>query len=226
MNHLTRIFLAIFSFLFSINSYAAAYGVSIAWKTQDAQAVFDVMPNQKKAFANLIDAGLIHDMFVSKSFIGDKAFPIIKFVMEADSEEEVRRVIGNLPFQYKELAEITEIRDIGSKWLDTDVAFTNYAIELTWKEPEDQIFADKVISADLQKVVDWSSKGVITSAYIKNQAIAKPTANQKAMIRPIYSIAVLAKDEQHALDIANELNAVKLGFANVNVIKLGFKLSL
>ncbi|MGR5308151.1 hypothetical protein ACPV5P_25515, partial [Vibrio mediterranei] len=40
------------------------------------------------------------------------------------------------------------------------------------------------------------------------------------------SIAVLAKDEQHALDIASELNAVKLGFANVNVIKLGFKLSL
>lgn len=46
------------------------------------------------------------------------------------------------------------------------------------------------------------------------------------MIRPIYSIAVLAKDEQHALDIANELNAVKLGFASVNVSELGFKLSL
>ncbi len=54
----------------------------------------------KKAFANLIDAGLIYDMFVSESFIGDQAFPIIKFVMEADSEEEVRRVIGNLPLQF------------------------------------------------------------------------------------------------------------------------------
>ncbi|MCG9788431.1 hypothetical protein L1D61_14770 [Vibrio mediterranei] len=226
MSHLTRVVLVIFSFLFSINGYTAAYGVSIAWKTQDAQAVFDVMPNQKKAFANLIDAGLIHDMFVSESFIGDKAFPIIKFVMEADSEEEVRRVIGNLPFQYKELAEITEVREIGSKWLDTDVAFKNYAIELTWKEPENQMFADKIINADLQKVVDWSTEGVITSAYLKNQAITKPTTNQKAMIRPIYSIAVLAKDEQHALDIANELNAVKLGFASVNISELGFKLQL
>ena len=47
-----------------------------------------------------------------------------------------------------------------------------------------------------------------------------------AMIRPIYSIAVLARDEQHALEIANELNAVKLGFAIVNISELGFKLAL
>ncbi|MGR5387828.1 MULTISPECIES: hypothetical protein [Vibrio] len=38
-------FLAIFSFLFSAalfstHAYAAAYGVSVAWKTDDAQAVF------------------------------------------------------------------------------------------------------------------------------------------------------------------------------------------
>lgn len=226
MKYVPRVFLVIFSFLFSVNSYSAAYGVSVAWKTQDAQAVFDVMPQQKKAFANLIDAGLIHDMFVSESFIGEKQFPIIKFVMEADSEEEVRRVIGNLPFQFKELAEITEVRDIGSKWLDTQIAYKNYAIELSWKEPEDQMLADKIISVDLQKVVDWSAQGVISSAYIKNQSIADSKPNQTAMIRPIYSIAVLAKDEQHALDIANELNAVKLGFASVNISELGFKLSL
>lgn len=226
MKYVPRVFLVIFSFLFSVNSYSAAYGVSVAWKTQDAQAVFDVMPQQKKAFANLIDAGLIHDMFVSESFIGEKQFPIIKFVMEADSEEEVRRVIGNLPFQFKELAEITEVRDIGSKWLDTQIAYKNYAIELSWKEPEDQMLADKIISVDLQKVVDWSAQGVISSAYIKNQSIADSKPNQTAMIRPIYSIAVLAKDEQHARDIANELNAVKLGFASVNISELGFKLSL
>ncbi|MCZ8488359.1 hypothetical protein O9992_17070 [Vibrio lentus] len=120
---------------------------------------------QKKAFANLIDAGLIHDMFISESFIGDQAFPIIKFVMEADSEEEVRRVIGNLPLQFKELAKITEVRDIGSKWLGIlKLRCKNYAIELSWKEPEDQLIADKIISVDLQKVVDWSAEGVITSA--------------------------------------------------------------
>ena len=146
--------------------------------------------------------------------------------MEANSEEEVRRVIGNLPFQFKKLAEITEVRDIGSKWLDTQVAFKNYAIELTWKEPEDQLLVDKIISVDLQRVGDWRSQGVITSAYIKNQSAAERKPNQIAMIQPIYSISILAKDEQHALDIASELSAVKLGFASVNISELGFKLSL
>ena len=226
MKYVPKIFLVFFSFLFSVNSYSAAYGVSVAWKTQDARAVLDALPQQKQALANLIDAGLIHDMFVSDSFNGENQFPKIKFVMEANSEEEVRRVIGNLPFQFKKLAEITEVRDIGSKWLDTQVAFKNYAIELTWKEPEDQLLVDKIISVDLQKVVDWRSQGVITSAYIKNQSTAERKPNQIAMIQPIYSISILAKDEQHALDIASELNAVKLGFASVSISELGFKLSL
>lgn len=224
-------FLAIFSFLFSAilfstHAHAAAYGVSVAWKTDDAQAVFEAMPHQKKAFANLIDAGLVHDMFVSQSFIGDKKFPMIKFVIEADSEQHVRDLIGNLPFQFKELVEVTEIRDIGNKWLNTDVAFTNYAVELAWKEPENQFIVDEVISKDLQMVVDWSAQGVITSAYLKHQEIAEEKPNQKAMIRPVYSMAILAKNEEQAREIANQLNAVKLGFAEVMVSELGFKLEL
>ncbi|CAK2456502.1 Amino acid ABC transporter substrate-binding protein (PAAT family) [Vibrio crassostreae] len=224
-------FLAIFSFLFSAilfstHAHAAAYGVSVAWKTDDAQAVFEAMPHQKKAFANLIDAGLVHDMFVSQSFIGDKKFPMIKFVIEADSEQHVRDLIGNLPFQFKELVEVTEIRDIGNKWLNTDVAFTNYAVELAWKEPENQFIVDEVISKDLQMVVDWSAQGVMTSAYLKHQEIAEEKPNQKAMIRPVYSMAILAKNEEQAREIANQLNAVKLGFAEVMVSELGFKLEL
>lgn len=224
-------FLAIFSFLFSAilfstHVHAAAYGVSVAWKTDDAQAVFEAMPHQKKAFANLIDAGLVHDMFVSQSFIGDKKFPMIKFVIEADSEQHVRDLIGNLPFQFKELVEVTEIRDIGNKWLNTDVAFTNYAVELAWKEPENQFIVDEVISKDLQMVVDWSAQGVITSAYLKHQEIAEEKPNQKAMIRPVYSMAILAKNEEQAREVANQLNAVKLGFAEVMVSELGFKLEL
>ncbi|WP_210472927.1 hypothetical protein [Vibrio crassostreae] len=224
-------FLAIFSFLFSAilfstHAHAAAYGVSVAWKTDDAQAVFEAMPHQKKAFANLIDAGLVHDMFVSQSFIGDKKFPMIKFVIEADSEQHVRDLIGNLPFQFKELVEVTEIRDIGNKWLNTDVAFTNYAVELAWKEPENQFIVDEVISKDLQMVVDWSAQGVMTSAYLKHQEIAQEKPNQKAMIRPVYSMAILAKNEEQAREIANQLNAVKLGFAEVMVSELGFKLEL
>ncbi|MFA0660899.1 hypothetical protein AB4619_17425 [Vibrio splendidus] len=224
-------FLAIFSFLFSAilfstHAHAAAYGVSVAWKTDDAQAVFEAMPHQKKAFANLIDAGLVHDMFVSQSFIGDKKFPMIKFVIEADSEQHVRDLIGNLPFQFKELVEVTEIRDIGNKWLNTDVAFTNYAVELAWKEPENQFIVDEVISKDLQMVVDWSAQGVITSAYLKHQEIAEEKPNQKSMIRPVYSMAILAKNEEQAREVANQLNAVKLGFAEVMVSELGFKLEL
>ncbi|MDH5912795.1 hypothetical protein [Vibrio splendidus] len=224
-------FLAIFSFLFSAilfstHAHAAAYGVSVAWKTDDAQAVFEAMPHQKKAFANLIDAGLVHDMFVSQSFIGDKKFPMIKFVIEADSEQHVRDLIGNLPFQFKELVEVTEIRDIGNKWLNTDVAFTNYAVELAWKEPENQFIVDEVISKDLQMVVDWSAQGVITSAYLKHQEIAEEKPNQKAMIRPVYSMAILAKNEEQAREVANQLNAVKLGFAEVMVSELGFKMEL
>lgn len=224
-------FLAIFSFLFSAilfstHAHAAAYGVSVAWKTDDAQAVFEAMPHQKKAFANLIDAGLVHDMFVSQSFIGDKKFPMIKFVIEADSEQHVRDLIGNLPFQFKELVEVTEIRDIGNKWLNSDVAFTNYAVELAWKEPENQFIVDEVISKDLQMVVDWSAQGVITSAYLKHQEIAEEKPNQKAMIRPVYSMAILAKNEEQAREVANQLNAVKLGFAEVMVSELGFKLEL
>lgn len=224
-------FLAIFSFLFSAilfstHAHAAAYGVSVAWKTDDAQAVFEAMPHQKKAFTNLIDAGLVHDMFVSQSFIGDKKFPMIKFVIEADSEQHVRDLIGNLPFQFKELVEVTEIRDIGNKWLNTDVAFTNYAVELAWKEPENQFIVDEVISKDLQMVVDWSAQGVITSAYLKHQEIAEEKPNQKAMIRPVYSMAILAKNEEQAREVANQLNAVKLGFAEVMVSELGFKLEL
>ncbi|MEZ8790108.1 hypothetical protein AB6D73_22895 [Vibrio splendidus] len=224
-------FLAIFSFLFSAilfstHAHAAAYGVSVAWKTDDAQAVFEAMPHQKKAFANLIDAGLVHDMFVSQSFIGDKKFPMIKFVIEADSEQHVRDLIGNLPFQFKELVEVTEIRDIGNKWLNTDVAFTNYAVELAWKEPENQFIVDEVISKDLQMIVDWSAQGVITSAYLKHQEIAEEKPNQKAMIRPVYSMAILAKNEEQAREVASQLNAVKLGFAEVMVSELGFKLEL
>ena len=197
-------FLAIFSFLFSAilfstHAHAAAYGVSVAWKTDDAQAVFEAMPHQKKAFANLI---------------------------EADSEQHVRDLIGNLPFQFKELVEVTEIRDIGNKWLNTDVAFTNYAVELAWKEPENQFIVDEVISKDLQMVVDWSAQGVITSAYLKHQEIAEEKPNQKAMIRPVYSMAILAKNEEQAREVANQLNAVKLGFAEVMVSELGFKLEL
>ncbi|MEZ9338215.1 hypothetical protein AB4176_10135 [Vibrio splendidus] len=224
-------FLAIFSLLlspllFSTHVHAAAYGVSVAWKTDDAQAVFEVMPHQKKAFANLINAGLVHDMFISESFIGDKKFPMIKFVIEADSEQHVRELIGNLPFQFKELVEVTEIRDIGNKWLNTDVAFTNYAVELAWKEPENQFIVDEVISKDLQMVVDWSAQGVITSAYLKHQEIAQEKPNQKAMIRPVYSMAILAKNEEQAREVASQLNAVKLGFAEVMVSELGFKLEL
>ncbi|ARC91859.1 hypothetical protein B6A42_06775 [Vibrio coralliilyticus] len=200
---------------------AASYGVSIAWKTEDSQAIFDNMPSQKKAFANLIDAGYIKDMFVSSSQVGEQDFPIIHFVMEADSEQQVRDRVGNLPFYRQELVEIEEIRDLGSKWLDSVPVFENYSVELEWKEPSDVLLVDKVLASDLQKVVDWTNQGKVTSAYLKNEGVAG-----SELVRPLYSIAVLAKSEQDAKIIAEQLDAVRLGLAGVSVTKLGFKLEL
>ncbi|MEF1282253.1 hypothetical protein QTO05_24715, partial [Vibrio fortis] len=108
----------------------------------------------------------------------------------------------------------------------TDVAFTNYAVELSWKKPEDKLLVDKVIGRDLQKIVDWSATSTITSAYLYNKDISDSADGEAKMIRPVYSIAVLAKDEEHARQVANELEAVKLGFADIHVSELGFKLKL
>lgn len=205
----------------SWQAQASVFGVTVAWKTQDSQAVFDMMPAQKKAFANLIDAGYIKDLFVTSSRIGEQDFPIIRFVMEAESEQEVRRKLSNLPFAHNQMVEFEEIRDLGSKWLDSVPAFENYALELEWQEPTDALLVDKVLAADLQKVVDWTNQGKVTSAYLKNDGIAGTE-----FVRPLYSIAVLAKNAKDAESIASELDAVRLGLAKVRVMKLGFKLEI
>ncbi|MEZ9868982.1 MULTISPECIES: hypothetical protein [unclassified Vibrio] len=63
-------------------------------------------------------------------------------------------------------------------------------------------------------------------ALVHPKQIAQEKPNQKAMIRPVYSMAILAKNEEQAREVANQLNAVKLGFAEVMVSELGFKLEL
>lgn len=216
-----KVFLLAVLTCFSLQSQAGAFAVTVAWKTQDSQAVFDMMPAQKKAFANLVDAGYIKDMFVTSSRIGEQDFPIIRFVMQAESEQELRRKLSNLPFSHNQMVEFEEIRDLGSKWLDSVPAFENYALELEWQEPTDALLVDKVLAADLQKVVDWTNQGKVTSAYLKNDGIAGTE-----FVRPLYSIAVLAKNEQDAESIANQLEAVRLGLAKVSVMKLGFKLEI
>ncbi|WP_227495673.1 hypothetical protein [Vibrio coralliilyticus] len=126
-----------------------------------------------------------------------------------------------IAFYRQELVEIEEIRDLGSKWLDSVPAFENYSVELEWKEPSDVLLVDKVLASDLQKVVDWTNQGKVTSAYLKNEGVAG-----SEFVRPLYSIAVLAKSEQDAKTIAEQLDAVRLGLAGVSVTKLGFKLEL
>ncbi|WP_254230164.1 hypothetical protein [Vibrio coralliilyticus] len=56
---------------------------------------------------------------------------------------------------------------------------------------------------------------------MKNEGVAG-----SEFVRPLYSIAVLAKSEQGAKTIAEQLDAVRLGLAGVSVTKLGFKLEL
>ncbi|AJR08637.1 hypothetical protein C9J03_22265 [Photobacterium gaetbulicola] len=200
--------------------HSAAYGVSLEWKTDDALTVFEGMNAQRNAFSELIEQGVIHDLFVRHSTIDDKQFPIINFVMEADSADQVLKRLEPLPFFKEDIVKVSEIRDIGTKWLDKEVVQNTYALELTWLEPQQNLLVDQILGKDLQKVVNWNAQGIVTSAYLSIQEF---DSNMK---QPTYSIAVQARDESHAQDIAKELEAVKTESASYNIMYLGYKLNI
>ncbi len=82
------------------------------------------------------------------------------------------------------------------------------------------MLVDKII-VDLQKVVDWSTQGVITSAYIKINLLPVLEAKIRQRWFDQYILSLYWQRMITCSDIANELNAVKLGFASVNVAELG-----
>ncbi|PSW13345.1 hypothetical protein C9J01_10890 [Photobacterium rosenbergii] len=201
-------------------AHSAAYGVSLEWKTDDALTVFEGMNAQRSEFAKLVEQGVIHDLFVRHSTVDGKQFPIINFVMEADSADQVLKRLEHLPFFKDDVVKIADIRDIGTKWLDKEMIHNTYSLELTWLEPQQNLLVDQILGKDLQKVVNWNAQGVVTSAYLSIQDF---DGNMK---QPTYSIAVQARDEDHVQEMARELEAVKTESASYSIMYLGYKLNI
>ena len=201
-------------------AHSAAYGVSLEWKTDDALTVFEGMDAQRGEFSKLVEQGVIHDLFVRHSTVDGKQFPIINFVMEADSADQVLKRLEPLPFFKDDVVKIADIREIGTKWLDKEMVHNTYSLELTWLEPQQNLLVDQILGKDLQKVVNWNAQGVVTSAYLNVQQF------DNNMKQPTYSIAVLARDEKHVQEIARELEAVKTESASYNIMYLGYKLNI
>lgn len=201
-------------------AHSAAYGVSLEWKTDDAVTVFEGMNAQRSEFSKLVEQGVIHDLFVRHSTVDDKQFPIINFVMEADSADQVLKRLEPLPFFKDDVVKIADIRDIGTKWLDKEMVHNTYSLELTWLEPQQNLLVDQILGKDLQKVVNWNAQGVVTSAYLSIQEF------NNNMKQPTYSIAVQARDEEHVQEFAKELEAVKTESASYSIMYLGYKLNI
>ncbi|MGF1702503.1 hypothetical protein L4D09_19595, partial [Photobacterium makurazakiensis] len=97
------------------NAYSAAYGVSLEWKTDDDQIIYEGMNAQRAAFSDLVKEGIIHDLYVRHSTVNDKQFPIINFVMEADSADQVLKRLEPLPFFENNVVSVNQVRSIGTK---------------------------------------------------------------------------------------------------------------
>ncbi|AIS57587.1 hypothetical protein ABF162_19760 [Vibrio coralliilyticus] len=200
--------------------FAADYGVELSWNTDDAEQVLKTLPEQKAAFGELIEQGAVKDMFVIRSKVDGKPIQLLRFVLEADSEADVQRKLKDLPMYKKELVKISNIRMLGSKWLDNTPVYNNYGVVITWKEGIEALEMDRVLGIDLQRVISLNQAGFITSSYLDTQKLSN------GVVRPIYSVSFLAKDAQHARELSNQFEAVTLGYATIEIQHLGHKISL
>ncbi|NRF13205.1 hypothetical protein [Vibrio coralliilyticus] len=200
--------------------FAADYGVELSWNTDDAEQVLKTLPEQKAAFGELIEQGSVKDMFVIRSKVDGKPIQLLRFVLEADSEADVQRKLKDLPMYKKELVKISNIRMLGSKWLDNTPVYNNYGVVITWKEGIEALEMDRVLGIDLQRVISLNQAGFITSSYLDTQKLSN------GVVRPIYSVSFLAKDAQHARELSNQFEAVTLGYATIEIQHLGHKISL
>ncbi|AXN34150.1 hypothetical protein F0224_02580 [Vibrio coralliilyticus] len=200
--------------------FAADYGVELSWNTDNAEQVLKTLPEQKAAFGELIEQGAVKDMFVIRSKVDGKPIQLLRFVLEADSEADVQRKLKDLPMYKKELVKISNIRMLGSKWLDNTPVYNNYGVVITWKEGIEALEMDRVLGIDLQRVISLNQAGFITSSYLDTQKLSN------GVVRPIYSVSFLAKDAQHARELSNQFEAVTLGYATIEIQHLGHKISL
>lgn len=204
----------------SFSSLAADYGVELAWNTNDSEQVLKTLPEQKAAFSQLIERGDVKDMFVLPSSIDGKPVQILRFVLSADNEAEVATKLQDLPMYQQDLVKIASIQPLGAKWLDNTPESDNYSVTLRWKEGIEALEMDRVLGVDLQRVISLNNSGLVTSSYINTQVL------DNGVERPIYSVAVLAKDAQQAQNLMYSFEAVQLGYATFEIEYLGKKLDM
>ncbi|WP_440886272.1 hypothetical protein [Vibrio campbellii] len=204
----------------SFSSFAADYGVELAWNTNDSEQVLKTLPEQKAAFSQLIEQGDVKDMFVLPSSIDDKPVQILRFVLSADNEAEVATKLQDLPMYQQDLVKIASIQPLGAKWLDNTLESDNYSVTFRWKEGIEALEMDRVLGVDLQRVISLNNSGLVTSSYINTQVL------ENGVERPIYSVAVLAKDAQQAQNLMYSFEAVQLGYATFEIEYLGKKLDM
>lgn len=220
MKNKYNMILAGISFLSSGTVFAADFGVELAWNTDNVKEVMDTMSEQRTAFSKLVENGEIKDMFVADSNIDGKPIKLLRFVIEADSKQEVNKKLVHLPLYQKELVKINNVRPLGSKWLDNTPVYNNYGVIFTWKNQIEPLEIDRVLGIDLQRVISLNQAGLVTSSYLDSQTLANGT------VRPIYSVSFLAKNAQHARELSKQFEAVNLGYATVEVQYLGHKLEI
>ncbi|MCG9676791.1 hypothetical protein L1D31_04950 [Vibrio sp. Isolate23] len=208
------------SLLISPTVLSADYGVELIWNTNDAEQVLKALPEQKAAFGELIEQGDVKDMFVINSKVDNKPIQLLRFVLEATDETHVESKLKDLPMYEKELVKISNIRLLGSKWLDNTPVYNNYGVIITWKEGIEALEMDRVLGIDLQRVISLNQAGLVTSSYLDTQKLSN------GVVRPIYSVSFLAKDAQHARELSYQFEAVTLGYATIDIQHLGHKISL
>ncbi|TFH90110.1 hypothetical protein [Vibrio ouci] len=217
----TFTFAALIASLFTTTiATAADFGVELAWNTNDAQQVLDTMPEQKAAFGELIEKGEIKDMFVYHSEIDGRSVQMLRFVIEADNQQEVSNKLKDLPLYKKELVKIADIQPMGAKWLDNTPVYNNYGVTITWKEGIEALEMDRVLAIDLQRVISLNQAGLVTASYLDTQKLGN------GVVRPIYSVSFLAKDAKHAKDLSQQFEAVTLGYASTQITHLGHKINI
>ena len=143
----------------SFSSFAADYGVELAWNTNDSEQVLKTLPEQKAAFSQLIERGDVKDMFVLPSSIDGKPVQILRFVLSADNEAEVATKLQDLPMYQQDLVKIASIQPLGAKWLDNTLESDNYSVTFRWKEGIEALEMDRVLGVDLQRVISLNNSG-------------------------------------------------------------------
>jgi len=217
----TLTLVTLFTTLFTATvANSADFGVELAWNTDDVQQVLDTMPEQKAAFGELIEQGEIKDMFVSRSQLDGRSVQMLRFVIQADTEQQVSEKLKDLPLYKKELVKIANIQPMGSKWLDNTPVYNNYGVTITWKNGIEALEMDRVLGIDLQRVISLNQAGLVTASYLDTQEL------DDGIVRPVYSVSFLAKDAQHAQQLSQQFEAVTLGYATIQITHLGHKINI